>query len=128
MGGALTGFGTPGITPSQSPFGTPWGAGAYGTSAPQQLLQSLQHLLQLEYIQQQQVLQLVPQKLQQLQQLQHLIQLVAQQHASPFQQQASPFQFQQGTLPFPSFAGQGWLTGTPGIQPQIFGGHGGYVM
>lgn len=120
MGGALTGFGfgTPGINPTQSPFGTPWGAGPYGTQAPQQLLHSLQQLLQLEYVQQQQLLQLLPQKIQQLQQIQHLIQLVAQ----------PSYQMHQGPFPISPFGGApGWL-GTQGVQPQIFGGQAGYVM
>jgi hypothetical protein len=121
MGGALAGFGTAGITPTLSPFASPWTTGAYGTHAPQQqLLQSLQQLLQLEYVQQQQLLQLVPHKIQQLQQIQQLIQLVAQQQS---------YQMHQGTFPLSSFGGPtGWLAGTQGVQPPAFGGHPGYVM
>jgi hypothetical protein len=120
MGGTQLGFGTPTFNPAQSlSFGTPWGASPYGVHAPQQLLQSLQHLVQLEYVQQQQLLQLVPQRIQLLQQIQYLIQLVAQ------QQQTSP----QAGFPISAFGGPtGWLAGTQGVQPQMFGGQPGYVM
>jgi hypothetical protein len=101
------------------PFGTPWTTGSYGAHPPQQLLQSLQHLVQLEYVQQQQLLQFVPQKIQLLQQIQYLIQLAAQQHQP----------FLPGGLPMSPFIGaSGWLGGTQGVQPQAFGGQPGYVM
>jgi hypothetical protein len=121
MGGTQLGFGTPSINPAQSlAFGTPWATGPYGVHAPQQqLLQSLQHLVQLEYVQQQQLLQFVPQRIQLLQQIQYLIQLTAQQHQP----------FLPGGLPISSFIGSsGWLGGTQGVQPQVFGGQPGYVM
>jgi hypothetical protein len=125
MGGAL-GFGTPTFNPAQS---MSWGTGSFGTHTPQQLLQSLQQLLQLEYVQQHQLLQLAPYKLQQLQQIQHLIQLLAQQQFyQPQPHSLQPF-LPQGTFPMTSFgAPGGWLTGAQGIQPQVFGGHAGYVM
>ena len=107
MGGTQLGFGTPAFNPTQSlGIGTPWAAGSHGGHAQQQLLQSLQQLVQLEYLQQQQLLQLAPHRIQLLQQIQYLI---------------------QG---FPiSFGGPaGWLAGTPGVQPQVFGGQAGYVM
>jgi hypothetical protein len=121
MGGTQLGFGTPSINPAQSlAFGTPWATGPYGVHAPQQqLLQSLQHLVQLEHVQQQQLLQFVPQRIQLLQQIQYLIQLTAQQHQP----------FLPGGLPISSFIGSsGWLGGTQGVQPQVFGGQPGYVM
>jgi hypothetical protein len=123
MGGTQLGFGTPTFNPAQSlTFGTPWATGSYGVQAPQQqLLHALQQLVQLDYIQQQQALQLVPQRLQLLQQIQQLIQVAGQQQHQPFQ----PY----GSFPISSFTGQaGWLTGNQGVQPQLFGGHAGYVM
>ena len=121
MGGTQLGFGTPTINPAQSmAFGTPWAQSPYGVHAPQQLLQSLQQLVQLDYIQQQQLLQVVPQRIQLLQQIQYLLQLVGQQH--------QPFLPQVG-FPLSSFVGSNpWLGGTQGVQPQIFGGQPGYVM
>jgi hypothetical protein len=122
MGGTQLGFATPTFNPAHvSAFGSPWAAGSYGTHAPQQLLQSLQQLVQIDYVQQQQLLQLVPYRLHLLQQIQQLIQSVAQP-----QHQAFP---PHGAFPLSPFAGPtGWLTGTQGIQPQIFGGQAGYVM
>jgi hypothetical protein len=121
MGGTQLGFGTPAFNPAQSlGIGTPWAAGSHGVNAPQQLLQSLQQLVQLEYLQQQQLLQLAPHRIQLLQQVQYLIQVVAQQ-----QQTLLP----QAGFPISAFGGPaGWLAGTPGVQPQVFGGHAGYVM
>jgi hypothetical protein len=120
MGGTQLGFGTPTFNPAQSlNFGTPWAASPYGVHAPQQLLQSLQHLVQLDYVQQQQLLQLVPQRIQLLQQIQYLIQLVAQQQHQ--QQTFSP----QAGFPISALGGP---TGWQGAQPQMFGGQAGYVM
>jgi hypothetical protein len=123
MGGAVFGFGTPAIHPSQSMLmGTPWSTtGPFASQSPQQLLQALQQALQLEYAQQQQIQQLVHLLPQKIQQLQYLIQLVAQQQ---------PYQTHQGAFPFSSFGGgpANWLTGTQGVQPQVFTGQGGYVM
>jgi len=123
MGGTQLGFGTPAFNPAQSlGIGTPWAAGSHGVHAPQQLLQSLQQLVQLEYLQQQQLLQLAPHRIQLLQQIQYLIQVVAQ------QQQQQTFLPQQG-FPISAYGGPaGWLAGTPGVQPQVFGGQAGYVM
>jgi hypothetical protein len=120
MGGAQLGFGTPTINPAQSmAFGTPWAPGSYGVHAPQQLLQSLQQLVHLEYLQQQQLQQFVPQRIQLLQQIQYLIHLVAQQ----------PTVLPHGGFPISAFGGPaGWLAGTQGVQPQVFGGQAGYVM
>lgn len=121
MGGTQLGFGTPTINPAQSiGFGTPWAQGSYGVQAPQQqLLQSLQQLVQLEYLQQQQLQQLVPQRIQLIQQIQYLIHLVAQQQTF----------LPQGGIPFSAFGGPaGWLAGSQGVQPQVFGGQAGYVM
>jgi hypothetical protein len=123
MGGTQLGFGTPAFNPAHSlAIGTPWAAGLYGGHAPQQLLQSLQQLVQLEYIQQQQLQQFAPHRIQLLQQIQYLIQVVAQQqHQQTFMPQAG--------LPSSAFGGPaGWLAGTPGGQPQVFGGQAGYVM
>jgi hypothetical protein len=119
MGGTQLGFGTPAFNPAQSlGIGTPWAAGSHGVHAPQQLLQSLQQLVQLEYFQQQQLLQLAPHRIQLLQQIQYLIQVVAQQQTSL-----------QAGFPISAFGGPaGWVAGTPGLQPQVFGGHAGYVM
>ena len=120
MGGAQLGFGTPTINPAQSmAFGTPWAQGSSGVQAPQQqLLQSLQQLVQLEYLQQQ-LQQLVPQRIQLIQQIQYLIHLVAQQQTF----------LPQGGFPISAYGGPaGWLAGTPGVQPQVFGGQPGYVM
>ena len=110
MGGTQLGFGTPAFNPAQSlGIGTPWAAGSYGVQAQQQLLHSLQQLVQL-----------APHRIQLLQQIQYLIQVVAQQ-----QQTFLP----QAGLPISAFGGPaGWLAGTPGVQPQVFGGHAGYVM
>ena len=121
MGGTQLGFGTPTINPAHSmAFGTPWTSSPYGSHAPQQLLQSLQQLVQLDYIHQQQLLHVVPQRIQLLQQIQYLLQLVGQQH--------QPFLPQVG-FPISSFVGSNpWLGGTQGVQPQIFGGQPGYVM
>ena len=125
MGGTQLGFGTPAFNPAQSSaigmaIGTPWAAGSYGVHAQQQLLQSLQQLVQLEYLQQQQLQQFAPHRIQLLQQIQYLIQVVAQQ-----QQTFMP----QAGFPISAFGGPaGWLAGTPGVQPQVFGGHAGYVM
>lgn len=121
MGGTQPGFGTPTINPAQSmAFGTPWAPGSYGVHAPQQLLHSLQQLVQLEYVQQQHLQQLVPQRIQLLQQIQYLIHLVAQQPQTLLS---------QGGFPIAAFGGPaGWLAGTQGVQPQIFGGQAGYVM
>ena len=121
MAGTQQGFGTPTFNPAQSfAFGTPWAAGSYGVQPTQQLLQSLQQLLQLDYLHQQQLLQLVPHRLQLLQQIQQLIQLVG------HQQQPFP---SHGSFPISSFAGPtGWLTGNQGLQPQMFGGQASYVM
>ena len=127
MGGTQLGFGTPAFNPTQSSaigmaIGTPWTAGSHGVHAPQQLLQSLQQLVQLEYLQQQQLLQLAPHRIQLLQQIQYLMQVVAQ------QQQQQAFVPQQG-FPISAYGGPaGWLAGTPGVQPQMFGGQAGYVM
>jgi len=126
MGGTQPGFGTPAFNPTQSSaigmaIGTPWTAGSYGVHAPQQLLQSLQQLVQLEYLQQQQLQQFAPHRIQLLQQIQYLIQVVAQQQQQTFLPQAG--------FPISAFGGPaGWLAGTPGVQPQVFGGHAGYVM
>jgi hypothetical protein len=123
MGGTQLGFGTSAFNPAQSlGIGTPWAAGSHGGHAQQQLLQSLQQLVQLEYLQQQQLLQLAPHRIQLLQQIQYLIQVVAQ------QQQQQTFLPQQG-FPISAYGGPaGWLAGTPGVQPQVFGGQAGYVM
>ena len=126
MGGTQLGFGIPAFTPAQSlGMGTQWAAGLHGVHAPQQqLLQSLQQLVQLEYLQQQQLQQFAPHRIQLLQQIQYLIQVVAQQQ----QQQQQTFMPQAG-FPISAFGGPaGWLAGTPGVQPQVFGGHAGYVM
>ena len=122
MGGTQLGFGTPTFNAAQlSAYGTPWSAGPFGVHAPQQLLQSLQQLVQIDYLQQQQTLHLVPHRLQLLQQIQQLIQAVAQQPHQTF--------LPHGSFPISSFAGPtGWLTGTQGIQPQMFSGQAGYVM
>jgi hypothetical protein len=122
MGGTQLGFGTPAFNPTQSlGIGTPWAVGSHGVHAPQQLLQSLQQLVQLEYLQQQQLLQFAPHRIQLLQQIQYLIQVVAQQQQQTFMPQAG--------FPISAFGGPaGWLAGTPGVQPQVFGGQAGYVM
>ena len=126
MGGTQLGFGTPAFNPTQSSaigmaIGTPWTAGSHGVHAPQQLLQSLQQLVQLEYLQQQQLQQFAPYRIQLLQQIQYLIQVVAQQQQQTFMPQAG--------FPISAFGGPaGWLAGAPGVQPQVFGGHAGYVM
>ena len=45
-----------------------------------------------------------------------------------FQQQQQTFLPQQG-FPISAYGGPaGWLAGTPGVQPQVFGGQAGYVM
>jgi hypothetical protein len=105
---------------TQLGFGTPWASSPYGVHAPQQLLQSLQQLVQLDYVQQQ-LLHLVPQRIQLLQQIQYLLQLVGGQQHQPF--------LPQGGFPISSFVGSNpWLGGTQGVQPQVFGGQPGYVM
>jgi len=44
------------------------------------------------------------------------------------QQQQQTFLPQQG-FPISAYGGPaGWLAGTPGVQPQVFGGQAGYVM
>jgi hypothetical protein len=123
MGGTQLGFGTPAFNPGlSSAIGTPWAAGSYGVHAPQQLLHLLHQLVQLEYLQQQQLQQLAPQRIQLLQQIQYLIQAVAQ------QQQQHTFLPQTG-FGSSAFGGPaGWLAGTQGVQPQMFGGQAGYVM
>lgn len=141
MGGALQGFGTPTGYPTPT---LPWGftpqlsgqigvtslSGLYGPQVPQ-LLQQLQaavhHLLQTEFVQQQQLQQLVHIVPQQLQQIQQLIQFVAQQtsQGSPWQQ-IQPFLPNVG-YPMTSFGHpSGWLGSSPGTQPQIFAGQGGF--
>jgi len=138
MGGVLQGIGTPTGYPTQTlPWGfTPQQTGQsgvpslYGPQVPQ-LLQQLQaavhHLLQTEFVQQQQIQQLLHVVPQQLQQIQQLVQFVAQ-HTS----QSSPWHQSQSFLPnvgYPlaSFGHpSGWLGSSPGAQPQIFGGQGGF--
>jgi len=100
----------------------------YGPQVPQ-LLQQLQaavhHLLQTEFVQQQQLQQLVHIVPQQLYQIQKLIQCGAQQtsQSSPWQQ---PFLPNAG-YPMQSFGHpSGWLGSSPGTQPQIFAGQGGF--
>lgn len=127
-----------------SPFGTPtfgaspyWGQQQYGGQQQhyahqlQQILQilpqELQHLQQLEYVQQQlnqqvqQVLQAIPQQLQQLQQL---IQFAPQQ----FQQGQPQPQAQQPFGQAPSFGGFSAQTPQWGGSPQLFGQQPSHVM
>jgi hypothetical protein len=136
MGGALQGIGTPTGYPTPT---LPWGftpqlsgqsgvTSLYGPQVPQ-LLQQLQaavhHLLQTEFVQQQQLQQLVHIVPQQLYQIQQLIQFVAQQtsQSSPWQQPFLP----NGGYPMASFGHpSGWLGSSPGTQPQIFAGQGGF--
>jgi hypothetical protein len=138
MGGALQGIGTPTGYPTPT---LPWGftpqlsgqsgvSSLYGPQVPQ-LLQQLQaavhHLLQTEFVQQQLLQQLVQIVPQQLQQIQQLIQFVAQQtsQSSPWQQ-IQPFLPNVG-YPMTSFGHpSGWLGSSPGTQPQIFAGQGGF--
>jgi hypothetical protein len=137
MGGALQGFGTPTGYPTQT---QPWGftpqltgqsgvTGLYGPQVPQQLQQlqaAVHHLLQTEFAQQQQIQQLLHIVPQQLQQIQQLVQFVAQQtsQSSPFHQ-TQPFPnvgYPMTSFGYPS----GWLGSSPGTQPQLFGGQGGF--
>jgi len=136
MGGVLQGIGTPtGYPPPTLPWGyTPQltgqsGVSLYGPQVPQ-LLQQLQvavhHLLQTEFVQQQQIQQLLHVVPQQLYQIQQLIQFVAQQTSqnSPWQSQSFP---PNVGYPLTSFGvPSGWLGSSPGSQPQIFGGQGGF--
>ena len=123
MGGTQLGFGTPAFNPTQSlGIGTPWAAGSHGGHEQQQLLQSRQQLVQLESRRPQQLLQRAPHRIQLGQQMQYLVQVV-----EP-QQEKQTFLPQQG-FPISAYGGPaGWLAGTPGVQPQVFGGQAGYVM
>jgi len=111
-----------GSTFAQSPLGVPFGihqglAGSLAGYPQQQILQSLQGLLQqlqIVPLQLQQLQQILPWQLQQLQQIVHLLA----QQSHQIQTTGMPF-FQNPSA---------WLPGTQTAQPQMFGGQAGYVM
>ena len=122
MGGTQLGFGTPTINPAQSiGLRNTVGPRLYGrnrhrsSSSCSRCSSSCSSI----GIEQQQLQQLVPQRIQLIQQIQYLIHLVAQQQTF----------LPQGGIPFSAFGGPaGWLAGSQGVQPQVFGGQAGYVM
>ena len=143
MGGALQGIGTPTGYPTQT---QPWGfnpqvgfnpqmigqsgvSSLYGPQVPQllqQLQAAVQHLVQTEFAQQQQIQQLLHIVPQQLQQIQQAISFVAQQANQSSQLPASQ-PFPNVGYPMTSFGyPSGWLGSSPGTQPQLFGGQGGF--